>query len=167
MRDHRHMLCLFCFIILYHHFFHRTFMVLFNDKLVKIAIEMQFLQVSTAVFTLRSTAVFTLCWFNIIRRMRNCSWNKIINICQNSDTQACLNVIQLTYILQFEHENRRIVPYKELTFFLVQNVSQWISNKRTQRALGRSPEEKVKGHSGAIYRGTLMLSTKYWQKTSR
>jgi len=35
-------------------------------------------------------------------------------------------------------------------------------NKRAQRALGRSPEEKVKGHSGAIYRGPLMLSTKYW-----
>jgi len=34
-------------------------------------------------------------------------------------------------------------------------------NKRAQRALGRSPEEKVKGHSGAIYRGPLMLSTKY------
>jgi len=29
-------------------------------------------------------------------------------------------------------------------------------NKRAQRALGRSPEEKVKGHSGAIYRGPLM-----------
>jgi len=27
------------------------------------------------------------------------------------------------------------------------------SNKRTQRALGRSPEDKVKGLSGAIYRG--------------
>ena len=35
-------------------------------------------------------------------------------------------------------------------------------NKRAQRALGRSPEEKFKGHSGAIYRGPLMLSTKYW-----
>jgi len=35
-------------------------------------------------------------------------------------------------------------------------------NKRAQRALGHSPEEKVKGHSGAIYRGPLMLSTKYW-----
>jgi len=34
--------------------------------------------------------------------------------------------------------------------------------KRAQRALSRSPEEKVKGHSGAIYRGPLMLSTKYW-----
>jgi len=38
----------------------------------------------------------------------------------------------------------------------------FIRNKRAQRALGRSPEEKVKGHSGAIYRGSLMLSTKYW-----
>ena len=37
-----------------------------------------------------------------------------------------------------------------------------ILNKRAQRALGRSPEEKVKGNSGAIYRGPLMLSTKYW-----
>ena len=36
------------------------------------------------------------------------------------------------------------------------------TNKRAQRALGRSPEEKVTGHSGAIYRGPLMLSTKYW-----
>ena len=36
------------------------------------------------------------------------------------------------------------------------------NNKRAQRALGRSPEEKVRGHSGAIYRGPLMLSTKYW-----
>jgi len=36
------------------------------------------------------------------------------------------------------------------------------TNKRAQRALGRSPEEKVKGHSGAIYRVPLvMLYTKY------
>jgi len=35
-------------------------------------------------------------------------------------------------------------------------------NKSAQRALGRLPEKKVKGHSGAIYRGPLMLSTKYW-----
>jgi len=32
---------------------------------------------------------------------------------------------------------------------------------------GCSPEEKVKGYSGAIYRGPLMLSTKYWKRTSR
>jgi len=37
-----------------------------------------------------------------------------------------------------------------------------LTNKRARRALGRSPEEKVKGHNGAIYRGPLMLSTKYW-----
>jgi len=42
-----------------------------------------------------------------------------------------------------------------------------ISNKRAQRALGRSPEDKIKGYSGAIYRGPLMLSTKYWKRTSR
>ena len=34
--------------------------------------------------------------------------------------------------------------------------------KRAQRALGRSPEENVKGQGEAIYRGPLMLSTKYW-----
>jgi len=39
--------------------------------------------------------------------------------------------------------------------------SSWSFNKRAQRALDRSPEEKVIGHSGA-YRGPLMLSTKYW-----
>jgi len=37
-----------------------------------------------------------------------------------------------------------------------------VSNKRAQRALGRSPEEKVKGQGEAIYRGPLMLSTKFW-----
>ena len=34
-------------------------------------------------------------------------------------------------------------------------------NKRALRALGRSPEENVKGQGEAIYRGPLMLSTKY------
>ena len=38
-------------------------------------------------------------------------------------------------------------------------------NKRVQRALRHSPE-KVKGHSGAINRGPLMLYTKY-QGSSR
>jgi len=32
-----------------------------------------------------------------------------------------------------------------------------LNNKRAQRALGRSPEEKVKCHGGAIYRGPLMF----------
>jgi len=31
------------------------------------------------------------------------------------------------------------------------------TNKRAQRTLGRSPDEKVKGHSGTIYIGPLML----------
>jgi len=39
-------------------------------------------------------------------------------------------------------------------------------NKRAQKALCRSPEEKVKGHSGANYRGPLILFTKY-QGSSR
>jgi len=37
-----------------------------------------------------------------------------------------------------------------------------LKTKRAQKALGRSPEEKVKGHSGEIYRVPLvMLYTKY------
>jgi len=45
------------------------------------------------------------------------------------------------------------------TLYLDQTLQE---NKRAQfRALGRSPEEKVKGHSGAIYREPLMLYTKY------
>jgi len=40
------------------------------------------------------------------------------------------------------------------------------TNKSAQRALVRSPEEKVKGHIGAIYRRPLMLYTKY-QGSSR
>jgi len=39
-------------------------------------------------------------------------------------------------------------------------------NKRSHSTLGRSPDEKVKGHSGAIYRGPPMLHTKY-QSSSR
>ena len=35
-------------------------------------------------------------------------------------------------------------------------------NKRAHMALGRSPEEKVQGQGEAIYRGPLMLFTKYW-----
>jgi len=34
----------------------------------------------------------------------------------------------------------------------------FLKNKRAQRALGRSPEEKIKSHSEAIYKGPLMLS---------
>ena len=37
-----------------------------------------------------------------------------------------------------------------------------LKNKRAHRALGRSHEEKVMGHSGAVNRKPLMLSTKYW-----
>jgi len=44
----------------------------------------------------------------------------------------------------------------------VQLNVQIILNKRVQRALGRSREEKVKDQGKAIYRGPLMLSTKYW-----
>jgi len=33
-----------------------------------------------------------------------------------------------------------------------QEIKDYICNKRAQRALGRSPEEKVKGHSGAYNR---------------
>ena len=56
-----------------------------------------------------------------------------------------------------------------LSFTMYMNAHQVMSilNKRAHRALGRSPEEKVKGQGEAIYREPLMLSTKYWQRTSR
>jgi len=54
---------------------------------------------------------------------------------------------------------KRFEPFK--------NGEKEIENKRAQRALGRSPEDKVKGYSGAIYKGPLMLSTKYWKRFSR
>jgi len=47
-----------------------------------------------------------------------------------------------------------------LHHFLWNDCAKW-----KQEKLDRSPE--VKGHSGAIYRGPLMLSTKYWLRTSR
>ena len=53
---------------------------------------------------------------------------------------------------------------KETHFFLV-HLKDFI-DKRAHRALGCTPEEKVNGHSGAIYRGPLMLYTKY-QGSSR
>jgi len=64
----------------------------------------------------------------------------------------------VVFVLKYV-SNKRV----ELIDFGVQNNETYLTgNKRAQRALGRSPEEKVKGHSGAIYRGPLMLSTKYW-----
>jgi len=41
------------------------------------------------------------------------------------------------------------------------------SNKRAQRPWVAHLRKRSKGHSGAIYRGPLMLSTKYWSRTSR
>jgi len=52
-----------------------------------------------------------------------------------------------------------VVSEKTLLF---KNNNIVFQNKRAQMALGRSPEEKVKGQGEAIYRGPLMLSTKYW-----
>jgi len=47
-------------------------------------------------------------------------------------------------------------------YFSLVSIQKGKENKRAQRALGRSPEENVKGQGEAIYRGPLMLSTKYW-----
>jgi len=46
--------------------------------------------------------------------------------------------------------------FKPITYSYV------LVNKMAQRALGRSPEENVKAQGEAIYRGPLMLFTKYW-----
>ena len=52
----------------------------------------------------------------------------------------------MTQIIFAKHLLLKIRPTKDRLFL------ESIENKRAQRALGRSPEEKVKGHSRAIYR---------------
>ena len=54
---------------------------------------------------------------------------------------------------------------KYIFFTKIETFGLFHHNKRAQRALGRSPEKKGQGE--AIYRGPLMLSTKYWYRTSR
>jgi len=47
-------------------------------------------------------------------------------------------------------DGRHFFPIKAKTFSQAQKFYLlWLKNKRAQRALGRSPEEKVKGHSGS------------------
>jgi len=53
-------------------------------------------------------------------------------------------------------------PFFIHTVYTTSNLNFIYKNKRAQRALGRSPEEKVKGQGENIYSGPLMLSTKYW-----
>ena len=43
-----------------------------------------------------------------------------------------------------------------------ENQHRSIAVLKQEGPLGRSPEEKVKGHSGTVYRAPLMLSIKYW-----
>jgi len=57
---------------------------------------------------------------------------------------------------QKQVDAKKYIPYHRVKLLTLNFV------KRAERALGRSPEEEVKGHSGDISRGPLMLSTKYW-----
>jgi len=82
---------------------------------------------------------------NLTKQTNKYYRNRRLKICR---TRHCLNAF----------ETSRYWFFLFLTVTL-QNI--WTWNKRAQRALGRSPEEKVKGHRGAIYRGPLMLYTKY------
>jgi len=58
----------------------------------------------------------------------------------------------------------KLILQKKLQNFVTNNefwdkqvkTQQQQNKKNKQRALGRSPEKKVKGHSGAIYRGPLV-----------
>jgi len=62
--------------------------------------------------------------------------------------------------------NTTILSLSQKTYFSSAKISPvlniYLVNKRAQRALGRSPEENVKAQGEAIYRGPLMLFTKYW-----
>ena len=68
---------------------------------------------------------------------------------------------QIMYCNIAEIETIKMSCHDNLVIFKLESFGT-VSSKTAQRALGRSPEEKVKGNSGAIYRGPLMLSTKYW-----
>jgi len=79
------------------------------------------------------------------------SQNMIVNTVRSVSIKSMFHMVfslKLAYILQFIHC---------LLIFCLSKI-----NKRAKRALGRSHEEKVKGQGKAIYRGQLMLSTKYW-----
>jgi len=64
--------------------------------------------------------------------------------------------------LKTSYENARKWNLRTSNFLLIYFKPKISNNKGAQRALSRSTKEKVKGHSGAIYRGPLMLSIKYW-----
>jgi len=57
----------------------------------------------------------------------------------------------------FSHITHNVNFVDTYMFLAFQNNSHDINFKTS-----RSPEEKVKGQGKAIYRGPLMLSTKYW-----
>jgi len=42
------------------------------------------------------------------------------------------------------------------------NIIKLATLKSAYKCILKTPEEKGKGHSEAIYKGPLMLSTKYW-----
>ena len=84
----------------------------------------------------------------------------VVHICTLARGDVNINKCNIAHERMTLGERRREV-YPETTVHM-RLVAYHIYNKRAQRALGRSPDEKVKGHSGAIYRGPLMLSTKYW-----
>ena len=53
--------------------------------------------------------------------------------------------------------------YVSFSYFIIGHAFEIFSNKRAQRALGRSPEEKVMGPRWSQY----IDITKYWKRTSR
>jgi len=80
--------------------------------------------------------------------------------CSRCEIQtSCLNV-RLNNITYHSLKFVSCVYMSYREFLLYNVLVKALLNKRAQRALGRSPDEKVKGRSGAIYRGLLMLSTK-------
>ena len=46
-------------------------------------------------------------------------------------------------------DNNNIIAFKQVHAYSKTSIDSPSWNKRAQRALGRSPEEKVKGHSGS------------------
>jgi len=95
---------------------------------------------------------------NVTRRSWRYSINSIdLTILPVENSRCCLIFIVVNFKKNYHYDVVFIAIYR---FYQIQYMKH-LRNKRGQRSLGRSPNEKVRGYSEAIYRGSLMLYTKY------
>jgi len=104
------------------------------------------------------------------RFQRRCCWKKLLTHGRTDGqtmddgqwaiTKAHLEHFVLRWAKKFSHDGRRTTTDNRQRLVTIAHPEHFVLNWANKR--GRSPEEKVKGHSGAINRGLLMLSTRYW-----